>query len=205
MRFFWVLLLSILFVNKTVLADSYFTVGSDPGDDFASIQPAIDAAPSGYSIYVDDGTYTENLLISGKELTISGNSLDSDAVKIIGKITVGTAANVELQYFSLDATGYTSGILLKGIAKVKYGHIFGAKNGVTVASGGKLETYEETIGWNSAYGVLCRSGGQIRIDSSSITNNTKAGIRVIKNRRIHPVWLNETTLSGNASALQIVG
>jgi len=66
---------------------------------FSSIQDAIDAASTGDTINVADGTYTEQLTISNKGLTITGES-ESGVI-----VQAGTTAPGSSNVFTIDAAG----------------------------------------------------------------------------------------------------
>ncbi|MEA3282613.1 MAG: right-handed parallel beta-helix repeat-containing protein [Euryarchaeota archaeon] len=63
------LVIGVLFCG-TASADT-LTVGSS-GCDYTEIQDAVDNASDGYTILVYNGTYTENVRINNKDLTIEG-------------------------------------------------------------------------------------------------------------------------------------
>ncbi len=66
---------------------------------FSSIQDAIDAAVAGDTVDVADGTYTEQLTISNKGLTITGES-ESGVI-----VQAGTTAPGSSNVFTIDAAG----------------------------------------------------------------------------------------------------
>ena len=73
---------------------------------FNTIGEAIDAASSGNTIIVADGTYNEKILIS-KSLTLTGNTTDPSAVIIDGTGVEGTGIVVTITADSVTLTGFT--------------------------------------------------------------------------------------------------
>ena len=72
-----------------------------PGD-FGTIQGAIDAAVDGDSIEVQPGTYTENLDLMGKQITLY--SVEGPAVTTIAALNTGTGPSfVTPRALALDA------------------------------------------------------------------------------------------------------
>lgn len=71
------LFLALVLVGQSQAADLY--VG--PGETYTEIQPAVDAALSGDTIHIAAGTYTEQVLIVGKDLTLAGAGTASTIIK----------------------------------------------------------------------------------------------------------------------------
>lgn len=80
-------------------------------DDFATIQQAIDAASIGDTITIQPGTYSENLLIDAKAVTLIGQSGAAQTI-----ITAQDAAQPVLALFATDTSGVVTiqGLTLTG-------------------------------------------------------------------------------------------
>ena len=88
------------FIEKAEAAT--LTVG--PGETYTTITAAITAASNGDTIYVKNGTYTENLAI-GKALTIQG---ESNTATIITAAAAGTIVNITSVTVTIDNLNITS-------------------------------------------------------------------------------------------------
>ena len=155
------------------------------GQQFTTIQSAIDAASAGDTINVAAGTYTEDLAIDGKDLTLvgAGSGADPGSNTILGKI--GTyASNLEVENAtSLTVSGFRFTGGMWGIQAYDdpitvniHDNVFAFHNqsGVRVGSGqsGSLVQNNEFIGcggvefWNSTGGTI--SGNNVSNDGVGI-------------------------------------
>jgi predicted outer membrane repeat protein len=110
-----------------VLAAASATAGATPpcpASPYASIQAAIDAAPNGGTVTVCDGTFFENLTVSGKTLTLA--SANGSAVTTVDAQGLGTALTVTAGA-NLTVTGFTFA------------------NGVTAGVGGNVSCSASTL------------------------------------------------------------
>lgn len=82
-------------------------------DDYATIQEAVDAAPVNANIFVNAGTYTEDVIISTPGLKIQAKN----GVQLNGGFTlVEGADNVTIKKFSIDATNNVFGTGILGLS-----------------------------------------------------------------------------------------
>ena len=87
-------------------------------DDFPTIQDAVNAASPGDEIEVEEGTYTEFVIVLTPNLEIKGE--DDEEVTVIGGFGVG-ADGVEIENFNIDATASPlgAGVFVLGSSKVE--------------------------------------------------------------------------------------
>jgi trimeric autotransporter adhesin len=81
---------------------------------YATIQAAVDAAVDGDTIVVAVGTYTEDVTITGKSITIDGEVSGPNEVTLNGQITVAGTLNGALAItdLNINATGKSYGVLV---------------------------------------------------------------------------------------------
>ena len=149
-----VLALVIVALSCGAASADTITVGSS-GCDYTKIQDAIDNASAGYTILVYNGTYTENVWINNKDLTIRG---EGRATTIIdgggsGDCIRVSSTDVDISGFTIkNAGGYgvyaygsdlnLSNVTIRGCGKsaiyFKYGKSLTLRDSVLENSGGGL-------------------------------------------------------------------
>lgn len=103
-----------------------WTVDDDGGEDFASIQEAIDAASSGDTIRVYEGIYEENVVVD-KNINIIGNG--SEKTEVRGWVDKNAAAEVDYARVGLHSSGYwISSIVIEG----NYAYVADGQDGLTI-------------------------------------------------------------------------
>ncbi len=78
-----------------------------PGQTYANIQDAIDAALNGDTIYIYNGTYNENVIIN-QSVTLIGNGTENTIINGMGGYGINiTVSNVTVQNLTIDNCTYT--------------------------------------------------------------------------------------------------
>jgi hypothetical protein len=137
--------------NDVTGGGGHVTVG--PGGDYATIQGAINGEPSGTSILVFDGTYTENIDFIGKDMYIKA---ENDWLAIIDGNSAGTTVTIN--------SGETSAAVLEGFV-IQHG------NGDPSGGGILIENNSNPVINNCQIidNMAVNRGGGIYIDGSSPT------------------------------------
>ena len=133
------------------------TVGLGGTFDFSTIQAAVTAAANGDTISIAAGTYTENVTITDKAVTIDGDETGG-AVNLNGQITVAGTLNGALAVtdLNINATGKDYGVLVSAASTNFAGSV--TLDGVAIsnaqqdgfayirAGNGSTPTHGDTIG-----------------------------------------------------------
>lgn len=143
------IMLTLLLVSMLTLAFDVVSVSAsltvhnvDTGEDFATIQEAIDANETldGHTIFVEKGTYYEHVIVN-KSISLNG---ENGSTTVIDGKHAGTAISIEAN--SVNITGFT---------------IQNSENGIHVKS----------IANNISYNIVRNNSYGIRFDRSHASNN----------------------------------
>ncbi len=143
---------------------------------FSSIQDAIDAAEDGDTIYVDVGTYNENIVID-KELSLQGEDKDTTIIDggKSGKVVSIVSDNVLLSGFTVINSGSTP-----------------LEDGAIVLQGANHCTIEDNIvSNNGGVGIGLQLSDGNTIQNNTLDNNNIAGIGLLGSSN-NTVQLNES-------------
>jgi len=149
-------------------------------DDYPTIQEAIDAASSGDTILVSEGTYAEGPIYVGKSLTILANgSVIVDGLHQ-GNVFFIYAFDVTIRGFTIKNSGALpsySGVFLLGTENciVSGNTIINSSAGIWVDSRQPNLVISNNMIANNRQGILLEESSYVRILNNTITNN-KDGI-----------------------------
>ncbi|MBS3765404.1 right-handed parallel beta-helix repeat-containing protein [Candidatus Bipolaricaulota bacterium] len=181
-------------------------------EDFQSIQAALDAASSGDTILVAQGTYEENITITKDNITLKATG-ESEFTVLKGTVNIEAAFGTVID--GLTITGPGHGISVRGDCRgdgptltVKNSLITGnGKNGIdfsqdVIYQGVTISNCK--IGKNGSNGVnLAGTGEDISILNNNISNNgvleaTGSGVKI--GGDVQGVEIADNTMVGNAFA-----
>jgi parallel beta-helix repeat protein len=168
--------------GRTLLATLVVSPGGVVPGSFSSVQAAVNAAaPSGDTILVDPGKYTEQVTIN-KSLTLQGNgagaiiqspaTLMTDAFGQNALVEVNSAATVNINNLTIQgpATNITAGIFIAN----------GATANVTGTTIDQINQGAANFGVQGVRGILVGSSaggaGHATITNCNVTNYQKTGI-----------------------------
>jgi len=182
-------------------------VDDDGEADFHTIQEAINAAASGDTVYVKEGTYYERVVVDKRDLTLVGDGwvrtvIDGGGVGTVIKVT---ADNVVISGFTIQNGGSRPGLEVLGYADVTDNRVTKNKIGIHVCSECRIA---ENVVTGNGQGILLYFSSEVRVEANNLTGNT-VGIslhgssnNVIKGNRVTesvPGGHGVTLLSGSSN------
>lgn len=163
-----ILLLStftIIFSVETAKADTIY-VDDNGGEDYTSIQDAIDAANPGDTVFVYSGAYYENIIID-KNIFLEGEDRDTTVIDG-GKNPGFDVVRITADYVNISGFTITNCTLSK-----PYDHYSG------IALSSNYSTIENNIiNSNEKYGISLNFASNNKIQNNTIKNNVYTGIDV---------------------------
>jgi len=175
--------INVFFVEKTNAAGTTIYVDYSGGQDYTSIQDAIDNATTGDTIYVYSGTYYESITID-IQLTLTGQNIDTtiiDGESSDDNLIYVTADYVQISDFTIQNSNY-KGIVFDGSSNSEI-----CQNNIDdnneMAIWLKANSDDNTISSNTIsggnYGIYIQdsSSGNI-IVNNDIENAITAGIHI---------------------------
>ena len=141
---------------------------------YATIQAAVDAAADGDTIEIAAGTYTENVTITGKALTIDGveNGI-ANSVTLNGQITVAGTLNgaFAITDLNINATGKDYGVFVTANSTAFAGSV--TLDDVSI-SNAKQDGFAYVRTGNGSIPTLADTIGAVSILNSQFHNNATA-------------------------------
>lgn len=152
---------------------------------YRNITSALKNALEGYTIYVRNGTYVENLLIN-KSVSLIGEHTDLTIIDGSGNenVVVITAENVTVRNFTVRNSGgdaMNCGILLNYSSRVviSYNKIMQNTNGISLRFSSNNIVLNNTISFNVLNGLSLHYSSSNTISDNTISYNTNAGIYLL--------------------------
>ena len=177
------ILFSLLFIGLTIIpvaTATEFTVGPS-GSDFTSIQAAINRAFEGDVIFVQSGTYLENLQLNKKIDLIGEDS--GEGAPVIEPVKKGNAIEI-----------LADGCRIEG---------FTIQN-IDMSTGIRVNSNENNITKNSfqnnAQGIFLDSAMRNIINHNTITNSSRAGIEI---KASNDNLIEENRFSQNSIGIEV--
>jgi parallel beta-helix repeat protein len=165
--------LTLATLPDTARATTFYVGGSGPGN-FTTIQNAIDAAFAGDTVFVYEGVYYENPIVT-KPLTLIGENRDRTIINSSDTSTVVyvPASGSMVAGFTLtNGTGiFSSGITLNNVRNciIENNNITDNYMGIHISSSSQ-NTITNNKFWNNRQGVDSRSSSRNLIASNTFSN-----------------------------------
>ena len=163
------LLLTLAYIPEA-RATTLYVGGMGPAN-YTAVQDAIDNATAGYTIYVYNGTYYENVVVD-KPLSLVGENRDTT---VIDGGESDTVVSITSDWVNITGFTLTNG----GLETVNPGINLGVVNNCSIT--GNTVTY-------NGYGIRIRGSGHV-VANNTVNNNTYG---------IVLSWASNNSLSGNS-------
>ncbi len=171
-----------------------------PGNPFRTIQYAVDLSFSGDTVVVDNGTYVENIIVSGKSILLTSNYLYSDdSLDIKNTVIDGDSAFTVITLIGCDSLTVVSGFTITN----------GNMGGITCTDNSNPTISYNIISRNtstslsSGAGISCVTNSNPTISNNIISENTSTsassggGISCVNNS--NPKIINNSIIKNSAS------
>src|SRR5262249_19162423 len=186
---------------------SVWLVGQGPGSDFTTIQAAVDAASNGDTILVAAGTYNENVVIHGKQITIDGAGDTLAGTVVTGQFTIDSTLNaaLTLKDMLVDATGQQYGVFASANSTAFQGSI--TLNGMAIENA-QTDGFAYVRAGNGSTPTLTDTVGSISILHSQFSNNATTNFGgggrgdILLFGYNHDLTINDVTIGSPGAAAQ---
>lgn len=144
---------------------------------YRTIQSALNSSTNGSYIYVFNGSYDENLIIS-KNITIVGEDKDNTIIQgynFSDTILLNDKGDTTIACFTIKNTGSNSGIkILSNNNNIVYNNILGNERGIYVRHGDNNNISRNNISSNNLYGIHIYHGEDSKIYDNILLSNRYA-------------------------------
>jgi len=153
-----------------------WTVDDDGPADFHTIQEAVNAANSGDTIYVYNGTYYENVVVN-ETIALIGESRSTTIIdgNETGNVVTIIQNNVRITDFTIQKSGDypNAGIYVKNASYciLTKNEVTRNDNGVRLNSSNHNRVIDNKITGNIYFGIIIYESGYNTLSENSVTNN----------------------------------
>ncbi len=175
------ILISICVILLNIGFASAATLNVGQGQTYTTIQSAVDAANTGDVISVNEGTYSENLVIKENGISIIGKNKEKtiiDGKKTGSVVKIDGANNVKISGFTIQNSGGSGqsdgGVSLHSANNNMIVNLILMDNvmGITIYSGSNSNVASgNDLKSNGKYGVFIFSSNDNKIYNNNIQNN----------------------------------
>lgn len=187
-----VLSICMIILNTGFASAATLNVGQ--GQTYTTIKSAIEAASTGDVISVDEGLYSENLVVKKNGISIIGKNKEKtiiDGKKTGSVIKIDAANNVKISGFTIQNSGGSgqddAGISLYRANNNLVSNVIAVNNimGISIYSGSNNNIISGSdIKSSSKYGIFIFSSNDNKIYNNNIQNN-KVGVYTDSSRTNH--------------------
>ena len=188
------IILSICLIILNTGFASAATLNVGQGQAYTTIKSAIEAASTGDVISVDEGLYSENLVVKKNGISIIGKNKEKtiiDGKKTGSVIKIDAANNVKVSGFTIQNSGGSgqddAGISLYRANNNLVSNVIAVNNimGISIYSGSNNNIISGSdIKSSSKYGIFIFSSNDNKIYNNNIQNN-KVGVYTDSSRTNH--------------------
>ncbi|KAF5413826.1 MAG: Cell surface glycoprotein [Candidatus Methanophagaceae archaeon] len=177
----------------------------DTGEDFATIQAAIDDGDTeeGHTITVDPGTYTENVVVN-RSISLIGADRNTTIIDGSGYGTVVnvTANNVNISGFTMKNSGYLAGIKLSSDHNTLTDiNVMNNDRGIKLWNSNNNTLVKNNISTNN-YGILMDYSNNNFFSNNNINKNHHGGILMMNSNNNTITYINANSNYGSGIAIE---
>lgn len=149
-------------------------------ENYPTIQEAIDNANEGDTIYIEAGTYYENVVVN-KTLSLVGEDRDTTIIhgNSFGNVVTVTVDNVEIENLNIQHSGYLCvGVFLDNITNsiIQDNCLYDNDEGFRLENCSNISIVNNTVLDQDSLGIVIDSSSDISIIGNIVNNSRGSGI-----------------------------